>query len=218
LLSRFPEALYKRLQLSDVDSVLSLCEKQNAILVGSGSGCSTSVFEIIKALLEIPGAPIVIDADGINSIVHFGSCELLRTAKRGVILTPHPLEFSRLSGTSVDQILANRYSAAKSFAKEYGCVLLLKGAATVITDGDNTYINGSGSSALAKAGSGDVLSGLIVSILAYKKDLLTSAALAAYIHGRCGDELSREYSSYGVTPSDIPKKVAKIMAEIERGQ
>ena len=106
--------------------------------------------------------------------------------------------------------------AAKDFAKEYGCTVLLKGAATIVTDGDVTYINGSGSSALAKAGSGDVLSGLLVSILAYKKNPLESAALAAYIHGRCGDELSLEYSSYGVMPSDIPKIVAKIMAELEK--
>lgn len=218
LLLRFPEAVYKRTSLSDIESVLSASENQNAILIGSGSGCSPEVYESIKALLETPGAPIVIDADGINSIARFGSRELFRRAQRKVILTPHPLEFSRLSGVSVDEVNANRYSMAKSFAKEYGCVLLLKGAATVITDGDNTYINGSGSSALAKAGSGDVLSGLLVSILAYNRDPLKSAALAAYIHARVGDVLSNEYSSYGVTPSDIPKSVAKITAEIEKGE
>lgn len=218
LLLRFPEAIYKRTSLSNVEAVISASEKQSAILVGSGSGCSIEVFEVIKALLETPGAPIVIDADGINSIARFGSRELLKQAQREVILTPHPLEFSRLSGVSVDEIGANRYSVAKSFAKEYGCVILLKGAATVITDGEETYINGAGSSALAKAGSGDVLSGLLVSILAYNKDALKSAALAAYIHARVGDVLSNEYSSYGVTPSDIPKNVAKIMAEIEKGE
>ena len=218
LLSKFPEAIYKRSSLYDIDFVLSACEKQSSILIGSGSGCSSDVYEVIKALVLTEGAPLVIDADGINSISRYGNVEILKSAKRTVILTPHPLEFSRISGLSVEYINANRYSASKSFAAEYGCVLLLKGAATIVTDGDLTYINGSGSSALAKAGSGDVLSGLLVSILAYNKSPIEATALAAYIHGRCGDRLADEYSSYGVTPSDIPQIASKIMAEIEKGE
>ena len=93
--------------------------------------------------------------------------------------------------------------------------MLLKGAATLVTDGEKTYINGSGSSAVAKAGSGDVLAGLLVSLLASGESPLKCAALAAFIHGKVGERLSEELSSYGVTPSDIPKIAPKIMAELE---
>ena len=215
LLNKFPEALYKRVPDFDSETILNYTENQNSILIGSGSGCTEELFCIIKSILASPGSPVILDADAINSIARFGTAEILKTAKREVILTPHPLEFSRLSGISIEEIQNNRYKVAKEFAKEHSCTLLLKGAATVVTDGVTTYINGSGSSALAKAGSGDVLAGLLASILAYSHSPLESAALAAYIHGKAGDELAKEYSSYGVTPSDIPKMTAKIMAEIE---
>lgn len=217
LLTKFPEALYKRIPITDIDNVLKASESQNAILIGSGSGCTLDLFELIAAFLQISGAPLIIDADGINAISRYGSAEIFKASKREVILTPHPLEFSRLSGISIEDISANRYSVAKSFAERYGVTLLLKGAATIVTNGNTVFINGSGSSALAKAGSGDVLAGLLVSILAYKKSCVESAALAAYIHGRCGDVLSGELSSYGVTPSDVAKMPSKIMAELERG-
>lgn len=215
LLNKFPEALYNRVPDLDSEKVLAYAEKQSSILIGSGSGCTEELFCIVKKFLASPGAPVILDADAINSIARFGNAEVLKSANREVILTPHPLEFSRLSGISVEDVQKNRYKAAKEFAKQHSCILLLKGAATVVTDGETTYINGSGSSALAKAGSGDVLAGLLASLLACSHSPIKSAALAAYIHGRAGDLLSKEYSSYGVTPSDIPKTAAKIMAEIE---
>ena len=216
LLNKFPEGIYNRTLLSDTEKILSMCERQDAVLIGCGVECNENIYKIISNLVETDGAPLIIDADGINSISKFGSSNILKRAKRKIILTPHPLEFSRLTGLSVDYIQANRYRVAKEFAAEYGCVLLLKGAGTVITDGLNTFVNGSGSSALAKAGSGDVLAGLLVSILAYFKSPLESAALAAFIHGRAGDLLSSEFSNYGVIPSDIPQMAAKVFLELEK--
>ncbi len=216
LLGNFPEAIYKRVALYDREEVILHCEKQDSVLIGSGSGCTRELYEVVERLVTSRGAALVIDADAVNSIAKYGSAEIFKNAKRDVILTPHPLEFSRISGLSVEYIQANRYRAAKNFAKEYGCVLLLKGAGTIVTDGEYTYVNGSGSSALAKAGSGDVLAGLLTSILACLKSPIKSAALAAYIHGKVGDLLADEYSHYGVTPSDIPKMAAKIMAELEK--
>ena len=89
-------------------------------------------------------------------------------------------------------------------------------AATVVTDGNITYLNGTGSSALAKAGSGDVLAGLLVSILAQGVDPLAATALAAYLHGAAGDGLSESYSQYGVTPSDLPREIARVMADLTK--
>ena len=164
-------------------------------------------------MIQSEGAPLVLDADAINAIAKYSSAQLLLQAKRPLVLTPHPLEFSRLSGYSVDFIQANRISCAKEFAKTYNCTLLLKGAATVITDGEAVLVNSSGSSALAKGGSGDVLAGLLVSLLAYSKDALSASAIAAYLHGTAGDRLAEKYSEYGVTPSDLPKEVARVIAD-----
>ena len=94
---------------------------------------------------------------------------------------------------------------------------MLKGAATLITDGKEVYINTVGSSALAKAGSGDVLAGLLSALVAMdKSDPLTSAALAVYYHAIAGDSLAKIHSSYGVTPSDLPIEIARLMAKTEQ--
>ncbi len=215
LLSRFPEAIYVNLD-DGIDKALALSRESSATLVGSGSDTSEETAELVRALLLSDGSPLVLDADAINSVALYGGCELIKDSRRTVVLTPHPLEFSRLSGLSVGEIQDNRISSAMKYAKENSAILLLKGAATVITDGEHLYINGSGSSALAKAGSGDVLAGLLVSLLSYSKSPLEATALAAYIHGRAGDNLSGVYSSYGVTPSDLPREICRILSELER--
>lgn len=215
LLSRFPEAIYKTIS-SSADSLLSLNAEHNAVLVGSGSDTSEELAELVRVLLKTDGAPLVLDADAINSIAIYGGKELIADSPRTVILTPHPLEFSRLTDLSVGEIQSGRITAAKNYAKENSCIVLLKGAATVVTDGESLYINGTGSSALAKAGSGDVLSGLLVSLLSYHPSPLEATALAAYIHGRAGDNLAAVFSSYGVTPSDLPREICHVLSELER--
>ncbi len=204
---KFPEAIYSAPK-SFVDIEKSL-KCLNSLLIGCGSGTSEELYGFIKYALENFDGQLVIDADGLNSIAEIGSPEILKKAKRQPIITPHPLELSRLSGKSVAEIEKCRLGFAKAFSLEYNCILLLKGASTLITDGDRVYINGSGSSALAKGGSGDALSGLIASLAASGSNSLDIAALAAYIHGRAGDRLSEQLSPIGVTPSDLPVAMAR---------
>jgi NAD(P)H-hydrate epimerase len=215
----FPEALFNRDLISgdryDIDGITALSSKSNATLIGSGCEATSHLADLTESLIKTEGSPLIIDASAINALAEYKGREVLREAKRKIILTPHPLEFSRLTGQSVDEIQKNRISVARSFAKKYGITLILKGAATVTTDGDRLYINSTGSSALAKAGSGDVLAGLLASILAYHPDPLTASALAVYLHGAAADRLSMELSRFGVTPSDLPKEIAKIIREIE---
>ena len=116
-------------------------------------------------------------------------------------------------------LTSNRFpdKDAKAFAIEHGCTLVLKGKGTVVTDGDEIYINTSGSSALAKAGSGDTLAGLLSSVLSSTGLSATVAsAIAVFVHGMAGDNLSKEYSEYGVTPSDLPKEMARVLSLIEK--
>ena len=213
---RFPEAIYHPLSLLNKDLSLALSEQCASVLIGSGSSVSRELCLLVEYLVENTSARLVLDADAINSLAKYSSPEILTKARKKPVITPHPLELSRLSGIPVSEIEKNRLSFAKEFAKKYNCILLLKGALTIVTDGEAVYINGSGSSALAKGGSGDVLSGLITSQLAFSESAIKAAALAAYVHGRAGDILSEELSSFGVTPSDLPREMAKVLSEIEK--
>ncbi len=219
LVIKLPEAIYESFSLrcpECTDKIIDLSSRHSATLVGSGSGCTQELAALVRALLKSGGGALVLDADALNSLAMFGGTELIKDAHRPVVLTPHPLEFSRMCGMDVSYIQAHRIECAKKYALENRCVLVLKGAATVVTDGRYVYINGSGSSALAKAGSGDVLAGLLVSLLAFIPNVLEGAALSTYIHGRAGDGLSKILSTYGVIPSDLPREIARVMSELER--
>ena len=217
LIKDFPEAIYTPFSNGEyisADEATVLSQKHTATLIGSGLGVSRELYSALAGLISSEGGALVLDADAINSLAEYGSAEDLRLAKRKIILTPHPLEFSRLSGISVGEINSSRIQAAKRFAKEYNCILVLKGAATVITDGEILYLNSTGSSALAKGGSGDALAGVLVSLLAFLPDPLLASSVAVYIHGEAGDRLAREYSEYGVTPSDLPKEMARVIMSL----
>ena len=225
LLPKFPEAIYKKypeaekLSANEMDRLISDQRRATATLVGCGCGASPVLYELIERLLLEDGGTLVIDADAINSLAlqKEQALQLIKNSVRKVILTPHPLEFSRLTGISVQDIERDRVGIAADFAKRYSATLLLKGNGSVIASEDELYVNASGSSALAKAGSGDALAGLIGALAATK--VLSPAkltALAAYIHGRAADTLALEYSQYGVTPSDLPVAMARVIREIEK--
>ena len=217
LIPDFPEAIYEPLLDSieeNTAKIISLSKKHTATLIGSGSGASEELYNLVFQILASEGKTVVLDADALNSISLYGDPSVLKKSKRPLVLTPHPMELSRLTGISVEEINSNRITLAKSFAKENNCILLLKGAATIITDGKTLYVNSSGNSALAKGGSGDVLAGLLVSLLAFSENPLKTTALAAFVHGKAGDCLSEIYSEFGVTPKDLPKQIAKTLKSL----
>ena len=226
VLSVFPETLFSTIPPfssvtdADIEDICALDEKNTATVIGSGASVSIGLCRLTLALLKSGTSPLVIDADAINALSEDRAASLraISDSSRTVILTPHPLEFSRISGLSLDKINKNRVSLAEEFARSTGSILLLKGKGTVITDGHTTLINSSGGSALAKAGSGDTLAGLIGSLLAAGGSALGVAALAAYIHGAAGDKLAEEFSSFGVTPSDLPRMMAREIASLEKEQ
>ena len=224
LSTKFPEAIYKvkkpnaELSAEDIENIVKESAVSDVTLIGSGSESTPALIELTRALITSEGGTLILDADAINCLCkdREENVTLIRESKRRIILTPHPLEFARISGTDVATVQRNRICASVKFAKENRCTVVLKGAGTIITDGDTVYINSSGSSALAKAGSGDVLAGFIASLSASVKDTLTAAALAVFFHGAAADRASDRLSSYGVTPSDLPLRVAEVIGEIEK--
>jgi len=224
--SQYPEAIYKSISAIDtlsedeLDEIAGLCAPYSSVLVGSGSENTDGLANLVLRLLSTEGGSIVLDADAINALSKNSEegRAAIKSAKRRVILTPHPLEFARLSGLDVAYVQTNRMEVAMDFAAEHGCTLVLKGAGTIVTDGTYVYINKSGSSALAKAGSGDVLAGLIGAFSAFIPDLNVASALAAFFHGSAADALAKELSTFGVTPSDLPIAIAKQISQIQEKQ
>lgn len=182
-----------------------------SVLVGCGIGRGNHA-QLITNILNTASCPVIIDADGINALI--GKTDIIKN--KNVLLTPHVKEFSRISGYNVAEIERKRIALADKFACDMGINLLLKGARTVITyGGSNKYVSSISTSALAKAGSGDILSGIIVSLAAQGLSLTDSAAAGCYIHSRAGLLCEKETGAYGVTADDIIRKIPLAIKEIK---
>lgn len=201
-----------------------LVGRRGALLVGCGLGrgdaaASAAFCRALGDLLAREGGPVVLDADALNMVATLPSpAAFLAAARRPLALTPHPVEFARLTGLDVAAIQADRVGCAAAFAARAGVVLLLKGQGTVVAAPDGeVLVNPSGSSALSKGGSGDVLAGVLVSLLACGMAPKEAAFAAAYLHGAAGDRLALRDSLYGVTPSDLPAAIAAALSRIVAG-
>ena len=197
------------------DNTIPELQNYNVLSVGCGlTNCEDTkhfVFSLLNQMNSVQ--KVVIDADGINILAnHKGEISL-----KNSIITPHPMELSRLLNVSVDEILNNREKYARITSQTYECITVLKGKESLVTDGQKIYINKSGSSALAKAGSGDVLTGIIAGLLAQHLSPLHSAIIGTYLHGLAGDIASYDLTKYSVMASDIitylPFAISEILSE-----
>ncbi len=183
------------------DSFLDLepeLAKFDSLVIGPGMRVSEDVEGFIRLILEAYEGPVVLDADGLNNLG-----QSLDRGSSSLVITPHPLEFSRLTGVNLKDIEGNREFYARDYAEKNKLVLVLKGHNTVVTDGRRTYINRTGNSGMSTAGSGDVLSGIIGSFLGQGIDDFTSAKLGVYVHGLAGDLAREKLGEYGMTAMDI---------------
>ena len=188
-----------------IPQVMQLLPKMDAVLIGPGVGHSDGVIDLLRSVLQEFCGPVVVDADGINALSRH--MDILREKHYPTILTPHEGEFRRLGG----DLTVGREAAAVSLAREYGCILCLKGHATVITDGTNTYCNPTGNPGMAVGGSGDVLSGMVVSLVGQGIPPLEATACAAYLHGAAGDLCAEKMGQYGMLPSDLLEVLPRLM-------
>ena len=189
----------------------SLITKSNCIAIGPGLGNNQGTLNLLEKVLLNSKCPVVIDADGLNVLE--GNLEMLKNKKCQIVLTPHMGEMARISGFSIDEINENKIDIAKEFARKYDVVLLLKGFNTIITDGKTVQINPTGSSAMASGGMGDCLTGIIASFISQGYDILTAACVGAYVHGYCGDKLSKKM--FCVNANHILEALPSIIKEIQ---
>lgn len=153
------------------------------------------------------------DADGLNAISKDTS--FLKNLQQDIIITPHPLEMARLSRTTVADIEENRIEKAEEFARKHNITVLLKGHRTIITNGEELFLNETGNPGMATAGSGDVLTGIILSLLGQGYSSMDAGRIGAYIHGSAGDLAKEELGERGMIASDIIKKLPYVLKEME---
>ena len=184
----------------------------DACLIGPGLGRSEELTQLLCSLLAEAACPVVLDADGINAMS--AHIDKLRETACPLILTPHDGEFLRLAppGTVLPRSdEAARAQAAMQLAQDLGAVVLLKGHRTLITDGSRLYRNETGNPGMATGGSGDVLAGIVTSLLGQGLPPLEAAAAAAWLHGSAGDLCAAERGEYGLTPSDMIDAVSRLL-------
>jgi ADP-dependent NAD(P)H-hydrate dehydratase len=178
---------------------LRLAEANDVVALGPGLGRSPTLDGIVPTFLTSVDRPMVVDADGLNALN-----EKTLSAHRGpVVLTPHPGEFGRLVKLPVAEVQARRGELASAFAKRTGCIVLLKGQHTIVTDGDRVHVNATGNPGMAIPGAGDVLTGLITALIAQKFTLFDAARLGAHLHGMAGDLVRDRQGEIGILATDL---------------
>lgn len=198
----------------NINELLQMAEKADAVLLGCGLGLNEDTVRIVSDILLNVKKPVILDADGINAVSL--NINILKETSAPLILTPHPGEMSRLTGLSVEEIQQNRVEIAKNFAREYNCVLVLKGANTVVAGpAGSVYINRTGNAGMATGGSGDVLAGIISSFVCQSMSLQSATIAGVYVHGLCGDAVRKKYSMHGVTPTRMINELAEVLSNFE---
>lgn len=202
-----PDSGSGHLTNSAFPAIEKLLAGKDAVAIGPGLDRRPGTFALVQNIVETVALPLVIDADGLNALAE-DITVLQRKKSTQVILTPHPGEMSRLLGTSIPDVEAIRISVAQEFARNYGVFLVLKGARTIIASPAGTAaINGSGNPGMATGGMGDVLTGIIVSLLGQGYSAWDACRLGVFLHGFAADMVAAEKGEIGINASDVLEKL-----------
>lgn len=223
LLARHPEAIVRSLPVTrsgalaarSADVVAAAAEEADAVAIGPGLGTGGGVRGLVEAALAA-GSPAIVDADALNVLAP-DPAPVERA--QPIVLTPHPGELGRWSGRSADEVDADRIESARGSARAHRCTVLLKGSPTVVAGADgSTRLNLTGNPGLATGGSGDVLTGIVGSLLAQGVDPDIAACAAPFLHGLAGDWAARDLGERGLVPSDLLRYVPLVIRELAAGR
>ena len=221
LSSRILECTYTHLE-TDKDGFLTAANTQvliekskrsQCMLIGCGLGHTQQTEQLVAELVMNSFCPLVIDADGINSLA--ANIDVLQKKKSDVILTPHPMELARLCGRDIEQVLSNRLDIARETAGKYGVTLLSKSCESFAVDSDRCILTDTGNTALSKGGSGDLLAGMAASLIAQGCKPVDACAGASYIMGKNAEMLCEGSSPRSVLPTDIAASLGRYFAQLE---
>ena len=183
-----------------------------AIVVGPGLGTSAATKTLVEFLLAQATVPMVLDADALNVLAPMRDAFATHAT---CVLTPHPGEAARLLGTTAADVQADREAAALALADRSGQIAVLKGAGTIVTDGEGVFVNSTGNPGLGTGGSGDVLAGLLGALLAQGQAPFDAACLAVHAHGAAGDLVAERLSELGLCAEDLPLAIAEVLGGYE---
>ena len=200
------------LSLEAMEPVMDRLSACDVALIGPGLGRGNSASSVVRHLIRAYHGPLILDADGINALE--GHMDILE-ARKGLItvLTPHDGEFARLGGDLSD---GDRLAAARRFAEEYQCCLILKGYRTItaLPDGQ-AFVNTTGNPGMSKGGSGDILGGMLLALMGQGLSVREAAPMAVWMHGRAGDLAAADLGEYGMLPGDLVERIPRVLRECE---
>ena len=198
------------LSLMAEKELLSFAERCDAVAMGPGMSQNRETQQLIRSLVMKLKKPMVIDADGINALA--GHADTLKKATAGTVLTPHPGEMARLTGSQIEHIERSRKDVALAFASEYNTVLVLKGRETVVASpSGEVYVNRTGNAGMASGGTGDILTGMIASFIGQKASPFDAAVLGVYFHGLAGDLAVKEKGPLSLLATDLLQKLPEAL-------
>jgi len=208
-----PETEAGALDLAAFKAVKARLKWADAVVFGPGVGTNDGTGELLAKLLPSVNIPLIVDADGLNLLASAKS--LLGDLPPQTILTPHPGEFARLTGLPVRALLTNRVELARRFARRWGVILHLKGAPslTAVPEGA-VYINPTGNAGMATGGSGDVLTGIVATLLAQGLPPDRAMVAGAFLHGLAGDKAAAELGEAGMVAGDIIRHLPGVLKEL----
>jgi len=194
----------KKISLKALSEIENLLKIASVCAIGPGMGKYYDANNLIKSVIKKSNIPMLIDADGINALD--GDGRILKEAKIPIVITPHPGELGKLTGLKIEEIQKNRLDVAKKYALEYGVILVLKGHKTIIASPKGEiFVNTTGNPGMATAGSGDVLSGIIIGLMAQGLNSLDASVVGVHIHGLAGDLVAERKGQRGLVASDLIK-------------
>jgi NAD(P)H-hydrate epimerase len=204
-----PEDKNGQMDAAAAGVVLKLSEENDVIAFGPGAGTGQGVFEVLVTLLGQSGLKLVIDADGLNVLAANGGAGGWTMRKQAqIVLTPHPGEMQRLwKSLFREPMPTDREKCAAVMAQKTSCIVVLKGASTVVTDGEKIYVNTTGNPGMATGGSGDVLTGLMAALIGQQLPLFEAAVLGVYVHGLAGDLAADHIGQIAMIATDIIEKL-----------
>ncbi|MBI3862477.1 MAG: NAD(P)H-hydrate dehydratase [Planctomycetia bacterium] len=197
--------------------ILNLSKNVTAVAIGPGWGKSGDLMDLAQIIYTHVDKPLIVDADALNALAASSGGIPSPAVRAPRILTPHPGEFARLTGTDTQTIQNDRQTLAAEFALKHKVVVVLKGQGTVITDGTKAAINTTGNSGMATGGTGDVLTGLIAALLAQEMAPFDAAHLAVHLHGLAGDLAAAEVGKPGMIASDLPCYLGRAWRHVGSG-
>lgn len=211
-----PETETQSISAAALKEVTEMAGKTSSVVLGPGLSQAPDTIKFVHDLLDLIHKPCVLDADALNALAE--KPEAMPADARHIVITPHPLELSRLTGIPVNELLADRVKAALDAAKRFNCVVVFKGAHSLIANADgDVYINPTGNSGMATAGSGDVLSGIIGGLMAQGLSAFDAACAGVYIHGKAGDIAAASLGAAGIVAGDIRASIPLALMSIAAG-